>query len=325
MMHEMTENDSAAYFKEPAWHGLGNVVDSVMGVDDAITASGLDWSVVKRGIWANGVTSDDYRALVRTDIDKIIGVVGERYKIVQNWEVFNLAKNFGDEVTVESAGSVQDGRKVYLLLQGESFDAGMGDEVQKYMALFWSHDGTQALTALPTSIRVVCKNTLDMVIGQAAGARNKITLTHAGDMEGKMEQARLAIVRFNESGVFFEEAVRRVADTNPSTREINQFFFEVYEKLNGIRINVNPQTEEEESVKLNALTSVAEWTETFEEENTDFGWNYWVAANAVTNSIQHRVNTRGRKRTPASRAYSNLIGKGATDSTTVFRHALSMV
>ena len=41
-MHEMTENDSAAYFKEPAWHGLGNVVDSVMGVDDAITASGLD-------------------------------------------------------------------------------------------------------------------------------------------------------------------------------------------------------------------------------------------------------------------------------------------
>ncbi len=321
----MTENDNAAYFREPAWHGLGNVVDSVMGVDDALANADLGWTVSKHSIWANGTNSDDHKAIIRDDIREIIGVVGDRYKLIQNSEVFDLAKTFGSNVTVESAGSVQNGRKVYLLLQGESFDAGLGDEVQKYMALFWSHDGSQALTALPTSIRVVCKNTLDMVIGQAAGTANKITLTHAGDMESKMQQAKIAIEQFTKTGQFFEEVVTSLSLSSPSPRDITEFFMGTWQMLNGVTIVTNPTTEEEEKNRLKAMADISKWTETTELEGRDFGLNYWVAANAVTNDIQHRVATRGRQRTPASSAYSNLIGKNATDSTKVFRAALSMV
>ena len=188
MSHEMMEHDNAAYFKNPAWHGLGNVVEDAMSINDALHLAELNWEVYKRSVWAEGIQSDDYKAVIRDDIQEIIGIVSPSYKIVQNHEVFALANNFGSNVKVESAGSIQNGRKVYLLLQGDSFDAGHNDEVQKYMALFWGHDGSLSLSAVPTSIRVVCKNTLDMVIGQTGN--NKIVIKHAGDIQEKLQGAR---------------------------------------------------------------------------------------------------------------------------------------
>ena len=157
-MHEMTKNDSAMYYEKAAWHGLGRIVEDATSPAEALEYSGLDWEVYKARVMVSGIMSDDYCGVVRDDIKKIIGVVSPSYKTVQNWEAFDIAKSFGSDVVVESAGSVQDGRKAYLLLRGDSFDAHYGaDEVCKYMALMWSHDGTQALTVLPTSVRVVCE------------------------------------------------------------------------------------------------------------------------------------------------------------------------
>ena len=192
------------------------------------------------------------------------------------------------------------------------------------MALFWSHDGTQSLTVLPTSIRVVCKNTLDMVIGESRNTNNKISLSHAGNMEEKIKQAEFVISKFNETGNLFQGTVNSLVHTSPSVRDVTQFFMESFQMLNNVKIQVNPTTEVDENNKLRALTTISGWQQTMEEESQD-GVNYWVAANAITNSIQHSVGTRGRKKTPASSAYSNLIGKNAADSKRVFRSALNLV
>jgi phage/plasmid-like protein (TIGR03299 family) len=326
MSHEMTEHDSAVYFSNPAWHGLGTVCEDEMDTTSALIKSELAWAVYKTSaIFAGGVTSDAYNAVIRSDTEEILGVVTPNYKCVQNREVFQLADAFGNDVTVESAGSIQGGRKVYLLLHGDSFDAGREDEVHRYMALFWGHDGKVSLTCLPTSVRVVCKNTLDMVIGQAEGTRNKISIKHAGDIDEKMESAREAIARFKEVGTFYEETVKGLARTNPDTSDINKFFWNVYELLHNERIPVNPSTDVEERVRFKAFTTISDWMDNFEAEGPVFGHNYWVAANAITNHIQHRAGARGRKRTPSSAAYNNLIGKNATDSVKVMRTALEMV
>ena len=327
MAHEMTENDSAVYFKQPAWHGLGNVVDMELSTTEAMKQSGLGWEVEKVNLEVGGagpeIWAEDYRGILRCDINKVLGIVSPQYKPIQNWEIFDLANKFGNGVKVESAGSVQDGRKGYLLLRGETFATGFEDEVVKYMALMWSHDGSQSLTVVPTSVRVVCKNTLDMVIGQAKNTRNKISISHAGDMEAKMKQAELAIERFVQYGSFFEDTVKSLSSRGITTDGLNNFFAKVYQMMNG-PIVTNPTNDKEERDQVHALTTIGSWKRKFDEEANQFGFSYWIAANAVTNNIQHRQASRGRKRTPVSAAYNNLVGQNAKDSRSVFNTALAM-
>jgi phage/plasmid-like protein (TIGR03299 family) len=319
------EHDSAAFFKTPAWHGLGNVIEDDMSIDRALIESGLDWNVIKSTVFANGISSNSYRAVIREDIQEIIGIVNEKYKIVQNREMFELAKQFGDEATVESAGSIQNGKRAYLLLRGDSFDAGKDDTVHKYMALLWSHDGTQAINVLPTSIRVQCKNTLDMVLGEAAKFGNKITIRHFGDMESKMDQVKDAIERFKTCGQFFERQAHALSREDITHADATKFFMEMYQKLSKTKIVMNPTTEKEEVNKVKALTTISDWTETLEDEGSFYGYNYWVAANAVTRNIQHKEGSRGRKKSPASKAMNNLVGKNASSSAMVFNSALQLV
>ena len=325
MSHEMMEHDSAVFFKNPAWHGLGNVIEDHMSIDMGLKESGLDWDVVKRKVHADGISSDSYRAIIRDDIQEIIGIVNEKYKIVQNKEMFGLASRFGDAARVESAGSIQNGRRAYLLLQGDSFDAGHGDIVHKYMALMWSHDGTQAATILPTSIRIQCKNTMDMVLGEAAKTGNKISIRHFGDMKAKMSQVENAIDRFKAHGHFFEQQVRALKNSEVSVQDTRTFFMEMYQKLTKTKIVVNPTTEKEEVNKVKALTTISSWNDTLTDEGDRFGYNYWILANAVTKDIQHKVGARGRKKSPTSKAMSNLVGKNASDSVKVFNRALQLV
>jgi len=188
MAHEMTENDSAVYYKEKAWHGLGTVVDYTLSLNSALRQSGLGWGVEKtNGISANGIWTQDYRATVRTDTQEILGIVSPRYQVVENEEVFRLAEYFSDVATVESAGSIQGGRKCYLLLHQDSFEATHNDPISRYMALFWGHDGNSSIIVKPTSIRVVCKNTMDMALAQ--DTQNKLSIKHHGDVDAKIEEA----------------------------------------------------------------------------------------------------------------------------------------
>jgi phage/plasmid-like protein (TIGR03299 family) len=324
MSHGMTEHDSAVFFKKPAWHGLGNVVEEDLSVQRALIESGLDWDVVKRKIVADGIESTDHKALIRTDINKILGIVSNRYQVIQNQEVFRLAEHFGNSVKVESAGSIETGKRNYLLLRGDTFNVGSGvhDPVDKYMAMFWGHDGTTSVVVTPTSIRVQCKNTLEMLANESENTSNKVVIKHAGDISEKLHYVTEAIDKFKNTGRFFEEQTNYLSSRQLSPRELNQFFLEMYTRLNRTSIVMNPVTEKEESDKVRALTTISSWTEILENEN--LGSNYWTATNAVTNRIQHADGARGRKKTPASRAYSNLNGKANTDSSTVFKAALSL-
>jgi len=322
MAHEMTENDTAVYHKERAWHGLGNVVDYTLSLNTALRESGLGWGVEKtNGISTHGIWTDEYRGIVRTDTQQVLGIVSPQYQVVENEEVFRLAEYFSDVATVESAGSVQDGRKCYLLLNQDSFDASTNDTVERYMALFWGHDGKSSIVLKPTSIRVVCKNTMDMAL--AEGTKNKMTIKHHGDMDAKMQEAKDIIAEYKNTGNLFRNCVSVLAKRPASHDTLRRFFFEVYQMMEG-EIPTRPVTPEEEKSHAKAVAAIGTWDNTFERESDDNPASMWLAINAVTNHIQHKQAARGRQATVASRAYSNLNGKGSDISRKVMQHALAM-
>ena len=105
------------YTRVAPWHGLGTRVENALSSEEALIASGLDWRVVQKPIMTNDLTPiAGYKANIRDSDNKVLGVVSDRYKVVQNAEAFAFTDTLlGEGVKYETAGSLQEGKKIWLL------------------------------------------------------------------------------------------------------------------------------------------------------------------------------------------------------------------
>lgn len=328
MSHEMYENDSAMYYKKKAWHGLGTVVEQAYNPRQALEMAGLGWTVEQSDYLEvhlpNGesVIDHNHRANVRSDTQDILGWVGTRYQPLQNTELAEIAYSLnGSDSVVESCGSLFNGGQVYFLIRGESFDTGNGnDTVERYMLLTNGHDGMLRATAKPTSIRVVCNNTLTMALNQQG---QSFGFTHNGDMAMKIQEAKEAMAMFRETGQFFKDAVSVLNYRSVTIESVQKFWTEIYQDMFE-EIPMNPENKEEERAKKRAKVTMSEWAKTFDEEREVAGSNMWNAFNAVTNWMDHKTRYNGTPEKKAeNRLHSNLWGKSETKKKKVFKAALA--
>ena len=171
------------------WHGLGIGVAEAPTSKDALSLAGLDWQVVQEPIYTGmNECIPGYKANVRDSDSKVLGVVTDRYKIVQNDEAFAFTDSLlGEGVRYETAGSLQGGKKVWLLARLPREYIITGERISPYLVFTNSHDGSGAIKAAITPIRVVCQNTLNLAL---ADAKRCWSTNHTGDIKGKMEEAK---------------------------------------------------------------------------------------------------------------------------------------
>lgn len=105
------------YTREKPWHGLGIMVNEAPKSEEALRVAGLDWHVNQVPIYTGqGHIVEGYKANIRDTDNKVLGVVTDRYKIIQNKEAFAFTDELlGAGVHYETAGSLQGGRKVWFL------------------------------------------------------------------------------------------------------------------------------------------------------------------------------------------------------------------
>ena len=170
------------------WHGLGTRVETAPNSEVALQHSGLDWMVTQRPIMTDDNTQiPGYRANIRQTDNAILGVVTDRYKVVQNHEAFAFTDALlGEGVTYETAGSLHGGKKIWLLAKLPDHYTIMGEDVEPYLVFHNSHDGSGAIKVCMTPIRVVCQNTLNLALSQA---KRIWTTIHVGDLAHKMDEA----------------------------------------------------------------------------------------------------------------------------------------
>jgi phage/plasmid-like protein (TIGR03299 family) len=181
------------YVRQTPWHGLGVKVEESPTSKDALTLSGLNWNVVQKSIFTNdNELIPNYKVNIRETDNKILGVVTDRYKIVQNHEAFAFTDSLlGEGVTYETAGSLQDGKKIWMLAKlPESYKI-LGDNVSPYLLFSNSHDGSGAIKVAMTPIRVVCQNTLNLAIHDA---KRIWTTNHTGDITLKLKEAMKTLI-----------------------------------------------------------------------------------------------------------------------------------
>ena len=96
------------YVREKPWHGLGVQVMEAPASADALIWAGLDWRVVQRDVCTDeGCWIPGYKANVRDTDGSVLGIVSDRYKVVQNEDAFKFTDQLlGEGVTYETAGSL---------------------------------------------------------------------------------------------------------------------------------------------------------------------------------------------------------------------------
>jgi phage/plasmid-like protein (TIGR03299 family) len=179
--------------RQTPWHGLGAVLERPPAtIAEAIELSGLGWRVEREPIAVDHANGPEriggYWATVRQDTRTVLGIVGERYRIVQNHEAFQfLDQLLGSAMHFETAGSLYGGRRVWVLATLPDHIQVGGDPVRPFVLLMNSHDGSTAVIAATTPVRVVCQNTLSVGL---AHARQQFSIRHTEQVSRRVHEAR---------------------------------------------------------------------------------------------------------------------------------------
>lgn len=196
------------YVRENPWHGLGTKVNEAPGSREALIIAGLNWNVLQEPIYTETEEFiEGYKANVRDSDRKVLGVVTDRYKVIQNQEAFAFTDALlGEGVRYETAGSLQGGKRVWLLAHMPHEYIISGERISPYLVFTNTHDGSGAIKAALTPIRVVCQNTLNLALSTA---KRSWSMIHTGNIKGKLQEARntliLAETYMDSLGREFEE------------------------------------------------------------------------------------------------------------------------
>ncbi len=252
---EVFEDGSAAFFsnREVPWHHLGVITDGAQSVDDALRLAQLDWDVVKSDdpvqvpvLTENGVVmvSAPDRYMTYRDHPKLglqgLGVVGDRYTVIQNREAFDFLNALTHEsgAVFETAGSLRGGTQVFMSMKmPQHITLGGGqDTVDLYLVCSTSHDGSKAFTVFITAVRPVCANTVAMGLQQAT---QKWYLKHTSNVKGKVQQAREALAMVVAYQDEFQREAERLISTAMTERDFARFaerLFPTSDKMSTLQI-----------------------------------------------------------------------------------------
>ena len=173
------------------WHGIGEIIKGTLSSEEAIKVARLDWDVVPRPIYdEQGREIKGYKVNQRSTDGKNLGVVTDRYRIVQNREAFAFTDALlGEGVQYETAGSLASGKRVWMLAKMEGTEIAE-EQVDPYLVFTNSHDGKGAIRVAAVPVRVVCQNTLNLALRNAS---RHWTCVHKGDIQSKLEEARFTL------------------------------------------------------------------------------------------------------------------------------------
>lgn len=302
MSHEI---ESMFFVGQTPWHGLGTRVDHTISISEAIEAAGLNWKVKTQPVFTkidagivglNGqpVMSEikaPAQAVIRETDNTVLGVVGERYTPLQNDHAFDFFQPFIDagEVSLETAGSLSDGKKIWVLARIKDGDVSIkgDDAIRSFLMLSNSHDGTTAVRVGFTPVRIVCANTLAMAVADKGSALMRVK--HTASIRSNLDLIRNTVNVARRQFEASAEQYRRLANTDINQRDVLTFvqkFFDIEGK----------QMDEISTRTQNQINTVLQLSEFGRGSDLTKGMTLWKLYNGVTEFLTHEVSDNADKR-----------------------------
>lgn len=296
-MHNLNFNETTGRFSfvsayQPAWHKLGTVLDHVFTAKEAVEFGGLDFTVEKQKLFTDhGLDVPNYFATVRQDTNDVLGLVGNDYTIVQNRDVFS----FFDQITgagkaiYETAGCLGKGGVLFITAKlPREIVIEKDGLIENYLVLCSSHDGSMAITAFFTPVRVVCQNTLNAAFNKNS---NRVYIKHTQNVKERFVEAAKIMGIHSDYLDKLESAFRLLYDKKVSDRDMKHLVktsFLNKEEMKALAIQGNVELS---TRKENVIREVINYYYQAAEIDSIRGTGYGVY-NAVTGYFQNVKNFR---------------------------------
>ena len=274
------------YVREKPWHGLGTEVQEAPTSADALIYAGLDWEVIQKNVYTeNGSLISGYKVNLRSTDSAALGIVSDRYKVVQNEDAFQFTDDLlGAGVTYETAGALQGGRKVWMLARMPHRYIIAGDEIAPYLVVMNSHDGSSGIKVAMTPIRVVCQNTLNLALNSA---KRIWTTKHTENIMSRVHEARetlmLAEAYMGELGQGID-TLSNIKLSDKKVMELMQEFYPVTQDM--------PEAQRKNNLRLLEDMKMRYWDAP---DLSNVGKNGYRFVNAVSDFATHANPIRRTK------------------------------
>ena len=225
-----------------AWVRGGTAVEAT-SARDAATQAGLNWTVRTGELQAvatplsineHGVTPATYidvhkkQAIIREDNNTVIGIVGTKYKMVQNMEVFNALDALVDsgDARYTAAGEFNEGSNIWMLLELPQGIEVANDPHTAFLLVKTSHDGSSSVVIKPVIERLFCANQVNGLISNTGRKYNEYTyrMTHTTNQELSIADIR-NITNLTYTAIRDYELVANNLLRKPMTRAETVNFF----------------------------------------------------------------------------------------------------
>ncbi len=312
-----------AYVGATPWHGLGNQLVPKQPLDVWAKQAGMDWSIRETPVCyrTNGIdidhavlTYEASKVLYRSDTGTALSVVGDRYKVVQPRDVLefyrDLTEVFGYEL--ETAGVLKGGRKLWALARtGQDASIKGQDTVRGFLLLATSCDGTLATVATPTTVRVVCNNTLAIALKRAA---NAVKVPHSTTFNPMAVKKQLGIATSQWDAFLYR--IQLMSSRKVKASEASTYFDNVLNLPSTPPATAAPANGRALKRMLDLFDGQGRGAELSTAKGTT-----WGLLNAVTEFVDHERRARSRE----SRLDSAWFGPGATLKQRALDLALDML
>jgi phage/plasmid-like protein (TIGR03299 family) len=315
--------EKMAYVGATPWHRLGNQLPSKQPIEVWAEKAGMDWTIcdtpvryLTEQIGSLGaiLSFDDQKVLYRSDTKAPLSVVSSRYQVVQPKAVLEFYRDL-TEVSgfeLETAGVLKEGRKFWALARtGKSLALKGNDVVNGYLLLATSCDGSLATTATPTTIRVVCNNTLTIALN---GASSAIKVPHSTSFDAQAVKKQLGIAVSSWENFMYR--MKTLSERKVKNHEAMNYFLKVLCQTDSQTDQAAVLTNERALKKVQSLYE----GQGHGAELASASGTAWGLLNAVTEFVDHEKRARSQE----FRLDSAWFGQGASLKQRALQHALQL-
>lgn len=298
MGHGITDQDRMFSVRQMPWHQLGAVLPDYPSREEAQKLA-HPWEPVEQPVFHRIVEMGPdgpverfeeitgHKVIERDDTGAVLGIPNATYGSVTNndmWDVAEAVGTIGDDVFIETAGSYNGGRSVWILLKLAEPIEVPGDSSLSlaYFSLQNSFDGSGSFRGQAHNTRIVCANTSSAADLSAHRTGHEFTFRHSSGVKDRMEQARQAVSLWRDAVAEWQQTMAFLADVQVTGGQVEEFIerFQPYPKgLVSDRVRANI---EESRGQLRGI--LAGQTETMDETlgHTAYGlfqgaveWSQW--------------------------------------------------
>lgn len=362
-------NSMIASFRQTPWHKQGVVFQEEVTGDKMLELAHLDWSVfenpikMKTGIMSKKATGWDdnsdspiytnildnesdkeipgIKGVYRSDTGMPLGVVGEDYKTFQNHQMIELFEKLanGHKIVYEVAGGLGAGETVWCLarIPDLKLDIG-GDELNSYMLISNGHIGNRTLTVYPTTVRVVCQNTIRIAdqkfrdnrgkkTGKKQDVHNGYAIRHTSNMDKAVDQVAKAYNEILTDINLTKEMFEAMMKVPVNTEIKNSFFNFIVDPKKDESETAKELSKRGETMRANKIDALNNLFESPTNKTTASNGTVWGLYNSVVEFIDFDRGTRCSegKEESACKFESAMFGSGAALKDIAFIKALELI